>query len=196
MAKFKKKSAEERRKELIDAACKVFMEKGYVATTVSDITREAGTSHGTFYVYFDGIEDIFDAVAQHYVAQEYEAISEIIEATDTSAFEKLMSILRVGGEYDMSEWWIQEINKPHLLHLRARFSQKMKEKFIPILAGIIKEAVKEGSIDVPFPEATAVFLISALIARMEGLRGTESLSSEDWARAFQDLVRRVFGLQK
>jgi AcrR family transcriptional regulator len=195
LSKFKKKSAEERRKELIDAACKVFMEKGYIATTVSDITREAGTSHGTFYVYFDGIEEIFDAVAQHYVAQEYETIADILEATDRPAIDKLMGILQVGSEYKMSEWWIQEINKPHLLHLRARFSQKTKEKLIPMLTSIINGAVKEGSIDVPFPEATAAFLISAISAQMEGLKGTESLSGEDWARAYQDLVQRVFGLK-
>jgi len=195
LTKFKKKSAEQRRKELIDAASKVFMEKGYVATTVSDITRKAGTSHGTFYVYFDGIEDIFDAVAQHYVAQEYETAAEILEATDKPAVERLMGILLVGSEYEMSEWWIQEINKPHLLHLRARFSQKTKEKLIPMLTSIIKDAIEEGSIDVPFPEATAAYLICAVSAQMEDLKGTESLSSEDWKQAYQDLVRRVFGLK-
>jgi AcrR family transcriptional regulator len=195
LTKFKKMPAEQRRKELIDAACKVFMEKGYVATTVSDITREAGTSHGTFYVYFEGIEDIFDAVAQYYVAQEYENIAEILEATDRSAIEKVMDILFIGGEGKVSQWWVQEFNQPHLLHLRARFDQKTKEKFIPLLTNIIKDAVKEGSIDIPFPEATAAFLISAAVAQMEGLKGTESLSDEDWAQAFQDLVRRVFGLR-
>ncbi|MBN2026446.1 MAG: TetR/AcrR family transcriptional regulator [Actinobacteria bacterium] len=195
MTKFKKKSSEQRREEFIDAASKVFMEKGYVATTVSDITREAGTSHGTFYVYFSGIEDIFDAVAQHYVAQEYETVAEILEDPEMPAIEKLMGILAVGSEYEMSEWWIKEVNKPHLLHLRARFSQKMKDKFIPLLASVIMDAIEEGSVEVPFPEATAAFLISAVSARMEGLRGTESLSSEDWTRAYQDLVRRVFRLR-
>jgi AcrR family transcriptional regulator len=194
MAKFKKMPPEQRRKELIDAACKVFMEKGYVATTVSDITQEAGTSHGTFYVYFDGIEEIFDAVAQQYVAQEYETMTEIIEATNRPAIEKIMEILLVGSGQKISKWWIQEINKPHLHHLRARFVLKSKEKFIPLLARAIKDAAEEGSIDVPFPEATAVFLISAAVAQTEGLKGTESLSNEDWERAYQDMVRRLLGL--
>ncbi|OFW59391.1 MAG: hypothetical protein A2V52_06215 [Actinobacteria bacterium RBG_19FT_COMBO_54_7] len=196
MSKFKKMPAEQRRKELIEAASKVFMEKGYVATTVSDITREAGTSHGTFYVYFEGIEEIFDAVAQQYVAQEYETVVEILENPDKLAIEKVSDILLAGTEGKMSEWWIQEISKPHLLHLRARFAQKTKERFIPLLTGIIQDAVREGSIDVPFPEATAAFLISAGSAQMEGLKGTDSLSNEDWAQAFQDLIRRVFGLKE
>jgi AcrR family transcriptional regulator len=195
MSKFKKKSAEQRREELIDAASKVFMKKGYVDTTVDDITREAGTSHGTFYVYFDGMEEIFDAVAQHHVAQEYETVAEILEAPDKLAIDKVRDILLMGTESKMSEWWVQEINRPHLLHLRARFAQKSKERFIPLLTGIIRDAVKEGSIDVPFPEATAAFLISAALAQIEGLKGTESLSGEDWELAFQDFVRRVFGLE-
>ncbi len=195
MSKFKKLPAEQRRKELIDAACKVFMEKGYVATTVADITQEAGTSHGTFYVYFEGIEEIFDAVAQQYVAQEYETMAEIIEATDKPAIEKIMEILLMGSGPREEKWLIQEINKPHLLHLRDRFAQKAKEKFIPLLTRAINDAVEEGSIDVPFPEATAAFLISAAVAQTEGLKGTESLSDEDWTQAYHDLVRRLMGLK-
>ena len=90
---------------------------------------------------------------------------------------------------------IQEINKPHLLHLRDRFAQKAKEKFIPLLTRAINDAVEEGSIDVPFPEATAVFLISAAVAQTEGSKGTESLSDEDWTQAYHDLVRRLLGLK-
>ncbi len=42
------------------AAVKTFQEKGFHATTVKDITDEAGTSVGNFYRYFESKEKIFE----------------------------------------------------------------------------------------------------------------------------------------
>ncbi|MGO3147770.1 MAG: aspartate dehydrogenase domain-containing protein [Leucobacter sp.] len=39
---------------LADAACELFLEQGYDATTVADITQRAGVSRSTFFNYFDG----------------------------------------------------------------------------------------------------------------------------------------------
>jgi AcrR family transcriptional regulator len=191
-----RKAPEQRRKELVDAAGRVFMEKGYAAATVSDITREAGTAHGTFYVYFDGKEDVFDAVAYDRVAEVYQAVAEIADTPGMTALEKITEILRVNSEPGLNDWWgLQEFNKPHLLHVLARVAQRTAEMFLPVLAGVISEAVEEGSIDVPSPEATATFLIGAGLVQREALKGTESLSSEDWNRAFEDFAARVLGLK-
>lgn len=42
------------RETLADAACELFLEQGYEATTVADITRRAGVSRSSFFNYFDG----------------------------------------------------------------------------------------------------------------------------------------------
>ncbi len=49
-------------RRLLDAAIVVFDERGYHHTRVDDITRRARTSHGTFYLYFAGKEDLFQAL--------------------------------------------------------------------------------------------------------------------------------------
>ena len=41
------------RNQLLDAATKVFAEKGFHPTTIKDITREAGIADGTIYNYFE-----------------------------------------------------------------------------------------------------------------------------------------------
>lgn len=41
-----------RKEQILTAARTVFREKGYDATAVSDIVREAGVAQGTFYLYF------------------------------------------------------------------------------------------------------------------------------------------------
>lgn len=50
-------------------ALEVFVEQGYQATSVSDLTTRLGVSHGTFYRYFDGKRDILDEVVDAGVEQ-------------------------------------------------------------------------------------------------------------------------------
>jgi AcrR family transcriptional regulator len=49
---------ERRRRELVEAAYRVFARKGYAATGVADIVEELGVGRGTFYRYFDNKRDI------------------------------------------------------------------------------------------------------------------------------------------
>ena len=46
------KAPEERRQEIIDTALKVFYEKGYEKTSISDIAREMDVAQGLCYRYF------------------------------------------------------------------------------------------------------------------------------------------------
>jgi AcrR family transcriptional regulator len=50
------KRPEVRRDQLLDAAEKLFAEKGYAETTVLDIAEAAGVAKGTFYLYFPSKE--------------------------------------------------------------------------------------------------------------------------------------------
>lgn len=52
------------RQALMDAAAKLFAERGYHKTTVPSIVREAGVSQGTFYQYFGNRRDVLLAITQ------------------------------------------------------------------------------------------------------------------------------------
>lgn len=52
-----------RRAALLDAARRVFEDKGFLDTRVADIAAEAKVAQGTFYTYFDSKDAIFQAVA-------------------------------------------------------------------------------------------------------------------------------------
>lgn len=47
------------REAILRAAEQVIGARGYAAAAIADITREAGIAQGTFYIYFDGKEDVF-----------------------------------------------------------------------------------------------------------------------------------------
>lgn len=60
---------------LLEAAIDVLDRRGYHATRVDDIVEAAGTSHGTFYLYFSSKEDLFRAL----VADVTEEMRELAE---------------------------------------------------------------------------------------------------------------------
>ncbi|WEZ82478.1 TetR/AcrR family transcriptional regulator [Rhizobium sp. 32-5/1] len=53
-----------KREQIIDGAKRIFMSVGFDAASMNDITREAGVSKGTIYVYFQSKEDLFAALIE------------------------------------------------------------------------------------------------------------------------------------
>ncbi len=54
---------------MLGCAVRVFSQKGYHATTVSDIIDEAGVARGTFYLYFKSKRAIFDELLDDFLQQ-------------------------------------------------------------------------------------------------------------------------------
>jgi TetR/AcrR family fatty acid metabolism transcriptional regulator len=52
----------DRRRELLDAAVRVFARKGYRAARVGDIAEEAGVAHGLLYHYFRSKDEVLETV--------------------------------------------------------------------------------------------------------------------------------------
>lgn len=73
------KQPEERKEELIGVAIKLFMEKGYVHTSVKDIYTAVNGSFGMFYHHFKSKEEIFEAAMAKYTDQFVKGISDILQ---------------------------------------------------------------------------------------------------------------------
>src|SRR5262245_39764617 len=59
---------EQTRERLVDAAARVFAQRGYHAATLAEVAREAGYSTGAVYSNFAGKEDLFLALADRQIA--------------------------------------------------------------------------------------------------------------------------------
>ena len=55
----RRRSREQTRQRLLDAALQVFARNGFERATIDEIVREAGFSKGAFYVHFESKEDLF-----------------------------------------------------------------------------------------------------------------------------------------
>jgi AcrR family transcriptional regulator len=58
--------AQERRKQLIEVASRLFAEKGMENTSIKDISTEAGVAQGLIYHYFRSKEDLLWAIISQY----------------------------------------------------------------------------------------------------------------------------------
>ena len=54
--------ATDRRRELVDAAARVFARKGFHASRVGDIAEEAGVAHGLLYHYFRSKDEVLETI--------------------------------------------------------------------------------------------------------------------------------------
>ena len=55
---------EEAKSRILDAANRVFAEKGYHEATMDDIAKRLGVSKGAIYLYFSSKEDLFEAMVK------------------------------------------------------------------------------------------------------------------------------------
>jgi len=88
------RSDRDKRRQIIDGACRVFLEHGFDAASMGAIAREAGVSKGTLYVYFKSKEDLFEAIIEEQRRQQAERIFKLDEEADIAA-----ELQRLGEEF-------------------------------------------------------------------------------------------------
>jgi AcrR family transcriptional regulator len=83
--------APDRRRQILDAAVRVFARQGFHACRVSDIADEAGVAYGLLYHYFRSKEEVLDTVFLERWDVLLQHVREV-DATDQSPRDKLRAI--------------------------------------------------------------------------------------------------------
>src|SRR5687768_1439754 len=73
-----------RRQQILDAAAACFSRRGFHATTMQDICREADLSPGAVYRYFPSKESIIQAMCEHSASTNVEAIRAALAEADNT----------------------------------------------------------------------------------------------------------------
>lgn len=159
----RKTSPEERRREIVLAAQKLFSSKGIKATSVSDIVKAVGVAQGTFYWYFKSKEEVIKAVAQEYARDYYASQIEIVKTPGLSALEKMHRIWD-----DSLKKYAENISLTNYLH--SEKSQDMHAQLVkenmgflhPLMNDIIRQGLDEGVFRVQDVEETTLIFIAGL----------------------------------
>jgi AcrR family transcriptional regulator len=194
----KSSAVEDKRRQLIDAAVRVFARKGFHASRVGDIAEEAGVAHGLLYPYFKSKDEVLQAVF-HENWSLLVARIESVEETDEPAADQLRHIsaivLRTWLHLpDVVRVVIQEFGRS------PELAERIGELTLPIdaLQRVIARGIETGEfrqdID-PIFAATVVYgSIDELLTGW--VLGRLPASEEDVAKAEQTLVEVTLrGLQ-
>ena len=90
----KSSAVEDKRRQLLDAAVRVFARKGFHASRVGDIAEEAGVAHGLLYHYFKSKDQVLEAVFHENWSVLLARIASV-EETDEPAADQLRHIAAI-----------------------------------------------------------------------------------------------------
>jgi AcrR family transcriptional regulator len=156
-----KSSIKEARKDkIIEAALKVFAEKGFSEANVSDISAEAGVSTPVLYEYFKTKEDMLFAIPEKYTGEpalhlEYLSYVRGAEAKIRAIVQGYMTIYEQNDLYSSLVMLQLKTNRNFL---NTKSYQKIK-KVAQTLLDCIEEGIKDGT----FKEDTDPILIRSMI---------------------------------
>ena len=99
-------ATEEKRRQILDAAVRVFARQGYHDSRVGDIAKDAGVAYGLVYHYFNSKEAVLDAVFREAWGRLVEALAAVAGAQEPAPvrlrkvaklhFKTTERVLRVG----------------------------------------------------------------------------------------------------
>lgn len=157
------KHPDKRKQDLIDAAERLFMTKGYQQTAISDIVREIDVAQGTFYYHFKSKVEILEEVAHKSVRSLVEGLRVVADAGDTGAVASLNDFFRtLFGFGHLNNELIDFIHRESNLMLHDKLAKVTMNRLVPLLSGIIQTGTEEGVFEVPYPVETATFLLLAI----------------------------------
>jgi AcrR family transcriptional regulator len=79
----KEREKEQRKEEILDAAQRVFFEKGLSTATMDEIAETAELSKGTLYLYYKSKEDLYLAVMMRGMQILLEMLAEVVRSNDS-----------------------------------------------------------------------------------------------------------------
>jgi len=161
------RNAEERKQELMDAAERLFLEKGYERTAVSDIVKSIRVAQGTFYYHFSSKASILEAVLEKNFSELESKLAAIGARSDIDPCEKFNQMINWVFRFNKGKRKL--IDNAHLESntiLHHRLEEMSHSKLIPHIAEVVKAGVAQEQFSAPYPAETANVLFHAVLHLM------------------------------
>lgn len=192
---------DQRRAQLIEVAQELFFSMGFEATTMAGILRASGLSKGGFYHHFSSKDELLFAVFEQLTNQIAGELQAVAGDSSRTARNRMITILSMEGTFYCDSNFAAQmemqsiVNDDKNLGLSQRLNRMIHDTTVPILASIIQDGDKDGSLAVPDANTAASLIIylsrwydSAMIGAYNA-RGTER------AEATADYLRAVLKRQ-
>jgi AcrR family transcriptional regulator len=174
-----------RRAEILDAAYRVFAERGFEQATMAEIAAVAGVAKGTLYLYYPSKQDIYDAALRQ-SAVDVDGLTQAALGGARTASEKIQAFIETKLRYfeehrDFFRMSEREFGDracghgPHAKHL-----DELRLEQVKVLDQILQQAVRRKAIRPIRTEAaaSAIFDLTRSIV-MQRLRGASKATLDD-----------------
>ncbi len=132
----------DKRRLILDAAIKVFADRGYHASRISDIAQHAEIAYGLVYHYFKNKEEILDTIFRERWGGFIDAVAEIAD-DERNVEEKLLSIAAVTlTAYRRRPEWVKVL--VFEIQRTQRFADPDRVELVGQLFGLITRILREG----------------------------------------------------
>ncbi len=190
------KDPEERRRELIDTAERLFMERGYEHTAISDIVKELNIAQGTLYYYFRSKDDILEAVVEKSIAVLEQNVIELVSDDGVDEAIRLNAAINgilgfVSQRNDFVDFIHQDINA--VMH--AKLEKATVERIVPILSDLVIKGNAKGRWCIENPSETVEFLSTALVYIFHQPDiNTDKQRSDKLCRSLETILNKVLAV--
>lgn len=168
------KPVDERRQEILDGAMKLFSEKGYDRTSISDIATNLGISQGLCYRYFKSKEEIFESAIDEYSESISDEMIKVITSPDMTIEEKIASQWNFCDLEQMKSSYYKVFHGENSRPLHDRMSISICRKLTPYIQSEIDKEIKNGKLKVN----DSAMLASCFVYGQLGILLDTSISAE------------------
>jgi AcrR family transcriptional regulator len=168
----------ERLEQILEAACRAILERGFPATRIADIAGAARVSTGTVHYYFETKDEVLVAALTWASKRLFARIEHPGDATATERLARLLAVSvpypgPARDEYVLwIELWLRVLHQPELLERSEAFSAQWRGFF----HDVVRRGVETGEFA---PAAGADEVAERLVAFVDGV-GFETALGYRW----------------
>lgn len=190
------KDYDERRKEILDTAEKLFYMKGYDVCSVNDILKEVGIAKGTFYHYFTSKEEVLDNIVERYKEIVVSRANAILSLDTMSSQEKLMrAFMAMRIANPVEDEVLDDLHKIENVLLHQKILNQIVMAMAPVLVKIIEEGEEKGVWSCRYPlQYMQIFLASSLTLTDEGIFELDSDSQMKVMAALISMLEKILNV--
>lgn len=177
---------------ILEAAEKVFSEKGYYDAKVYQIAEIADVSVGTIYRFYDSKKELYVAVIRTKLERlEREVFSAIKEKRPEEAIEAYINTLLnfFWNEKRFFELFMREVGRLVVPNEECLNLSDWYDRYISRLSEVVKKGIEEGVFKELHPKATVLAISGALKNLLyASLKGFVDLEPEEIKRTLLEIV--------
>lgn len=151
------KDPEERKRDILETAMELFVERGYEAVSMRDISRAAGITPGLCYHYFDSKQKLFSAALEAYAKEccrDYIRVLDDASITLADKIEALFSAVADEESLRYHEFFHEEGNRE--FHRQLGF--ELCELIRPHMVAAFEADARKRGVTVASPEVLVDFI--------------------------------------